>query len=221
MRMKFAKNCNDVSLFFVLCLFNAVAGLLLQRYQPTVEPPRAPSRLAISCAEGETVQRSVHLENHTNSSWIVRQLRASCGCVRPTIGHVVIPPKSSLPIDIEFDSDGWPGENTKRIWLDYSFPSTVSQSIELRCQVSPTVEISSKEVLLSSTQTSAIVTYRGPGYKFLRWANTGEWIRVNTTDQRIELSWRPSRQAPEFTDVELFFDGPHKIRRKIRCLLKQ
>lgn len=67
--------------------------------------------------EGDKVETEFIVKNLGESDLIIADAKASCGCTVPEWPKQPIPPGSSAPIKVSFDSNGKPGGQNKTITL--------------------------------------------------------------------------------------------------------
>lgn len=65
--------------------------------------------------EGEKVKHTYKFKNTGNEPLVISSAKGSCGCTVPKWPSEPIPPGGSGQIDVEFDSKGKPGKQTKRV----------------------------------------------------------------------------------------------------------
>lgn len=65
--------------------------------------------------DGEKVKHTYKFKNTGNEPLIISSAKGSCGCTVPKFSSDPIPPGGSGQIDVEFDSKGKPGKQTKRV----------------------------------------------------------------------------------------------------------
>ena len=65
--------------------------------------------------DGEKVRHSYKFKNTGNEPLIISSAKGSCGCTVPKWPSEPIPPGGDGVIDVEFDSKGKPGKQTKRV----------------------------------------------------------------------------------------------------------
>lgn len=65
--------------------------------------------------DGEKVRHTYKFKNTGNEPLIISSAKGSCGCTVPKWSSDPIPPGGSGEIDVEFDSKGKPGKQTKRV----------------------------------------------------------------------------------------------------------
>ena len=65
--------------------------------------------------DGEKVRHTYKFKNTGNEPLIISSAKGSCGCTVPKWPSEPIPPGGSGQIDVEFDSKGKPGKQTKRV----------------------------------------------------------------------------------------------------------
>lgn len=65
--------------------------------------------------DGEKVKHVYKFKNTGNEPLIISSAKGSCGCTVPKFSTDPIPPGGSGQIDVEFDSKGKPGKQTKRV----------------------------------------------------------------------------------------------------------
>lgn len=65
--------------------------------------------------DGEKVRHTYKFKNTGNEPLIITSAKGSCGCTVPQWPKDPIPPGGSGQIDVEFDSKGKPGKQTKRV----------------------------------------------------------------------------------------------------------
>ena len=68
-----------------------------------------------SVKEGETVKHSYKFKNTGSEPLIISSAKGSCGCTVPKWPSEPIAPGATGQIDVEFDSKGKPGKQTKRV----------------------------------------------------------------------------------------------------------
>lgn len=66
-------------------------------------------------AEGPKVKHSFEFQNTGNEPLIIQSATGSCGCTVPQFPKEPIAPGAKGKIDIEFDTNGRPGSNTKTV----------------------------------------------------------------------------------------------------------
>lgn len=87
--------------------------------------------------EGIKVQHSFEFKNTGHEPLILQSVQGSCGCTVPSYSREPIAPGETGQIDIEFDSKGRPGINTK----DVTIVANTNPSIT---KVSFTVKVNDK-----------------------------------------------------------------------------
>ena len=65
--------------------------------------------------DGEKVKHTYKFKNTGNEPLIISSAKGSCGCTVPKWPSEPIPPGGEGQIDVEFDSKGKPGKQTKRV----------------------------------------------------------------------------------------------------------
>jgi hypothetical protein len=65
--------------------------------------------------DGEKVRHTYKFKNTGNEPLVISSAKGSCGCTVPKWPSEPIPPGGSGQIDVEFDSKGKPGKQTKRV----------------------------------------------------------------------------------------------------------
>ena len=65
--------------------------------------------------DGEKVRHSYKFKNTGNEPLIISSAKGSCGCTVPKWPSDPVPPGGEGVIDVEFDSKGKPGKQTKRV----------------------------------------------------------------------------------------------------------
>jgi hypothetical protein len=65
--------------------------------------------------EGEIVKHSYKFKNVGNEPLLITNCKGSCGCTVPTWPREPIPPGAEASIDVEFNSKGKPGPQSKRV----------------------------------------------------------------------------------------------------------
>jgi len=65
--------------------------------------------------EGEKVRHTYKFKNTGKEPLVISSAKGSCGCTVPKWPSEPIPPGGSGQIDVEFDSKGKPGKQTKRV----------------------------------------------------------------------------------------------------------
>ena len=65
--------------------------------------------------DGEKVRHTYKFKNTGNEPLIITSAKGSCGCTVPKWPADPIPPGGDGQIDVEFDSKGKPGKQTKRV----------------------------------------------------------------------------------------------------------
>lgn len=68
--------------------------------------------------EGEKVKHTYKFKNTGSEPLIISSAKGSCGCTVPKWPSEPIPPGGSGQIDVEFDSKGKPGKQTKRVTVN-------------------------------------------------------------------------------------------------------
>ena len=68
--------------------------------------------------EGEIVKHTFEFKNTGNSPLIVYSAYGSCGCTVPKFSRKPIPPGGKGEINVEFDSNGRSGPNTKTVTVN-------------------------------------------------------------------------------------------------------
>ncbi len=68
-----------------------------------------------SVKEGEKVRHSYKFKNTGKEPLIISSAKGSCGCTVPKWPSEPIAPGATAQIDVEFDSKGKPGKQTKRV----------------------------------------------------------------------------------------------------------
>ena len=68
--------------------------------------------------EGEKVKHTFKFKNTGSEPLIISNAKGSCGCTVPKWPSEPIPPGGSGQIDVEFDSKGKPGKQTKRVTVN-------------------------------------------------------------------------------------------------------
>lgn len=68
-----------------------------------------------SVKDGEKVKHTYKFKNTGKEPLIISSAKGSCGCTVPKWPSEPIPPGGSGQIDVEFDSKGKPGKQTKRV----------------------------------------------------------------------------------------------------------
>ena len=68
-----------------------------------------------SVKEGEKVKHTYKFKNTGSEPLIISSAKGSCGCTVPKWPSEPIPPGATGQIDVEFDSKGKPGKQTKRV----------------------------------------------------------------------------------------------------------
>jgi len=86
-------------------------------------------------AEGTKVKHTFEFQNTGNEPLIIYSAQGSCGCTVPKYPKDPIAPGAKGKIDVEFDSNGRPGANTKTVTVN---ANTVPATTELTFTVSIT-----------------------------------------------------------------------------------
>lgn len=68
--------------------------------------------------EGDQVKHTFEFKNTGNSPLIIYSAYGSCGCTVPKFSRKPIPPGGKGQINVEFDSNGRPGPNTKTVTVN-------------------------------------------------------------------------------------------------------
>ena len=68
--------------------------------------------------EGEKVKHTYKFKNTCSEPLIISSAKGSCGCTVPKWPSEPIAPGASGVIDVEFDSKGKPGKQTKRVTVN-------------------------------------------------------------------------------------------------------
>lgn len=71
-----------------------------------------------SVKEGEKVQHTYKFKNTGSEPLIISGAKGSCGCTVPKWPSEPIPPGGTGVIDVQFDSKGKPGKQTKRVTVN-------------------------------------------------------------------------------------------------------
>jgi hypothetical protein len=71
-----------------------------------------------SVKEGEKVKHTYKFKNTGSEPLIISSAKGSCGCTVPKWPSEPIAPGASGQIDVEFDSKGKPGKQTKRVTVN-------------------------------------------------------------------------------------------------------
>jgi hypothetical protein len=71
-----------------------------------------------SVKEGEKVQHTYKFKNTGSEPLIISSAKGSCGCTVPKWPSEPIPPGGTGVIDVQFDSKGKPGKQTKRVTVN-------------------------------------------------------------------------------------------------------
>lgn len=68
--------------------------------------------------EGQKVRHSFEFVNTGNAPLVIASAEGSCGCTVPTFSKEPIPPGGHGRIDVEFDSSGRAGKNSKTVTVN-------------------------------------------------------------------------------------------------------
>jgi hypothetical protein len=71
-----------------------------------------------SVKEGEKVKHSFKFKNTGSEPLIISNAKGSCGCTVPKWPSDPVAPGATSQIDVEFDSKGKPGKQTKRVTVN-------------------------------------------------------------------------------------------------------
>ncbi len=88
--------------------------------------------------EGTKVKHSFEFQNTGNEPLIIQSAQGSCGCTVPNYPKEPIAPGAKGKIDIEFDSNGRPGSNTKTV-------TVVANTNPATTELSFTVKVNPKQ----------------------------------------------------------------------------
>lgn len=209
---------SDIKLLILLLSLNILLLLPLELAPPVPGRPVVPTTLQLRCSEGEIINRAIAIDNPSSTPWVLGPVRVSCGCLQAKIKDVSLASKSQAMVELTFDSDGWAGSSRKRLFIQYIFPQTIQDAVILECQVEPSVILEHNQIDLTPTST-VVVSYQASEYIFRYWKCDSAAVKVQERNSTFEISVAPQvgTAHDQLAEIELFFEGPKKVRRKIKC----
>jgi hypothetical protein len=86
------------------------------------------------CTEGDKIKKTIEFTNTGKLPLVINQAFGSCGCTIPTYDKEPVAPGQKGKIEVEFNSTGKPGANTKSVMVEANTNppvTTVSFSVKV------------------------------------------------------------------------------------------
>ena len=88
--------------------------------------------------QGDKVDHTFTIKNTGKNDLIIRNVRSSCGCTAVTPAKTVIPSGESVPLKVEFNSQGKRGRQSKTITVITNDPKNPTSTLRITSNVETT-----------------------------------------------------------------------------------